>query len=39
MSTIPACPIIMCSFNRANIKKTNSSKICVYVCKVIGFVD
>ena len=44
---IPAFPSLrlMCSFNRGNIKVTNSSKICdvcgcmFYVCKVIGFVD
>ena len=29
-STIPACPSLMCSFNRGNIKGTNSSKICVW---------
>ena len=28
-STIPACPSLMCSFNRGNIEGTNSSKICV----------
>ena len=28
-STIPACPSLMCSFNRGNIEGTNSSKICI----------
>ena len=28
-STIPACPSLMCCFNRGNIEGTNSSKICV----------
>ena len=28
-STIPACPSLMCSFNRGNIEGTNYSKICV----------
>ena len=44
-STIPACPSLMCSFNRGNIEVTNSLEICVwclcmfYVYEVIGFVD
>ena len=45
-STIPACPSLMCSFNRGNVEGTNSSSflsdVCVcifYVCGVIGFVD
>ena len=29
-STIPACPSLMCSFNRGNIEGTNSSKVCFY---------
>ena len=45
---IPACPSLMCSFNRDNIEGTNFSKICVwcscmscmfYVGEVISFVD
>ena len=34
-STIPACPSLMCYFNRGNTAGTNSSKMClmfVYVC-------
>ena len=27
---MPACPSLMCSFNRGNIEGTNSSKICVW---------
>ena len=43
--TIPACPNVMCSFNRGNIEGTIQkfvSDVCVcmfYVCEVIGFVD
>ena len=29
-SAIPACPSLMCSFNRGNIEGANSSKICVW---------
>ena len=28
-STIPACPSLMCSFNRGNTEGTKSSKMCV----------
>ena len=28
-STIPACPSLLCSFNRGNIEGTDSPKICV----------
>ena len=28
-SMIPACPGLMCAFNRGNIEGTNSLKICV----------
>ena len=34
-STIPACPSLMCSFNRGNIEGTNSENLClvfVYLC-------
>ena len=29
LSMIPACPSLMCSFNRGNTEGTNSSKMCV----------
>ena len=32
---IPACPSLMCSFNRGNIERTNFENLClmfVYVC-------
>ena len=42
--TIPACPSLMCSFNRGNIEGTNYSKfvfdvcLCMFcACEVIGF--
>ena len=45
-STVPACPGLMCSFNRGNIEGTDFQKfvsdVCVcmfYVCEVTGFVD
>ena len=34
---IPACPSLMCSFNRGSIEGTNSENLClmfVYVCFV-----
>ena len=44
---IPACPSLMCSFNRGNTEVTNSLKMCVgclcmyvlfYICVGVGFV-
>ena len=43
LSTIPACPRLMCFFNRGNTERTNSSKIlclmfckCFVICKVVS---
>ena len=44
---IPACPSLMCSFNRGNTEQSKLENLCLifvssvlfYVCKVIGFVD
>ena len=35
--TTPACPSLMCSFNRGNIEGTNSLKICFNVCVYMFF--
>ena len=42
---MPACPRLVCSFNRGNIERTNSLKVCVgclcMICVCVGtrFVD
>ena len=39
-STIPACPILMCFFNRGDTEGTNSSKIlCLMIVYVLFYVN